>query len=126
MRRDNTRSCGFCNENSHGNLKIQELLQKANIPFVREKRFEDCRDKAQLPFDFYVNNTYLIEYDGRQHFQTAKENSLFYSETIKIHDEIKNSWARNHNIPLIRIPYTHFDNLSLDDLKLETSKFLIN
>lgn len=52
----NTQSCGLCKNNSHGNIKIENLLKKANIPFEREKKFTNCKDKKELPFDFYVNN----------------------------------------------------------------------
>ena len=34
-------------------------------------------------------------------------------------------WCKENNIPLIRIPYTHYDDIIIDDLKLETSKFII-
>lgn len=44
---------------------------------------------------------------------------------VKNHDKIKNEWCKNNNIPLIRIPYTIYDNLSLDDLLLETSKYIV-
>ena len=33
--------------------------------------FEECRDKAKLPFDFLIvknNKIGIIEFDGRQHF----------------------------------------------------------
>ena len=36
---------------------------------------------------------------------------------------IKNHWCKDNNIPIIRIPYTHLDNLELSDLLLETSPF---
>lgn len=117
----NTQSCGFCKENSHGNIKVDNLLTQANIPFVREKRFDTCKDKACLPFDFYVDDRYLIEYDGKQHFQ---DDSL-YSTNIKLHDSIKTQWCKDNNIPLIRIPYTHYDSLTLEDLLLETSPFVV-
>ena len=122
LRKGNTQSCGFCNLNSHGNLKIEQLLIEANIPFVREKRFNTCKDKAQLPFDFYVDNKYLIEYDGKQHFE---DSSLFDSIGTKYHDQIKNQWCKENNIPLIRIPYTHFNELCIEDLLLDTTQFLI-
>ena len=44
---------------------------------------------------------------------------------VKNHDIIKNECFKNNNIPLIRIPYTIYDNLSLDDLLLETSKEVV-
>ena len=118
----NTQSCGLCGEKSHGNLKIDSILTQAGIPFEREKRFSTCKDEALLPFDFFVNNQYLIEYDGEQHFNP---NSFFYSEKIQKHDEIKNQWCKENHIPLIRIPYTHYPELALTDLLLETSPFIL-
>lgn len=47
-------------------------------------------------------------------------------ETRKKHDKIKNEYCKNKNIPLIRIPYTHFEKICLEDLLLETSNFIIN
>ena len=121
LKNGNSQSCGLCGNNSHGNIKIENLLKQANIPYEREKRFSSCKDKSYLPFDFYVNNKYLIEYDGKQHFQ---ESSLFDYETTYNHDLMKNEWCKNNKIPLIRIPYTHYDDLKLEDLLLETSNFI--
>ena len=118
----NTQSCGFCCNNSHGNIKIEQILKENNIPYVKEKRFDSCRDKLPLPFDFYINNQYCIEFDGRQHY--TNYNTLFYNDTIVKHDLIKSNWCKDNNIPLIRIPYTHYDKLCLNDLLLETSIFV--
>jgi hypothetical protein len=115
----NTQSCGLCSNNSHGNIKIEQILKENNIDYVREKRFDSCRDKFPLPFDFYVNNQYCIEYDGKQHYN---KNTFF--RYIKMHDSIKSKWCKDNNIPLIRIPYTHYDELCLSDLLIETSCFL--
>lgn len=126
LRQDNTRSCGKCNVNSHGNLKIDELLTEANIPFKREYKFLDCKDKMPLPFDFYVNNQYLIEFDGKQHYgKGGSWGDINYLDIVQKHDEIKNHYCKAHNIPLIRIPYTQLQQLTLNDLKLETSQFII-
>ncbi len=57
-------SCGAHGNISRGNEKIKNLLIEANIPFELEKKFESCRDKKELPFDFFADNKYLIEYDG--------------------------------------------------------------
>ena len=119
----NTQSCGYCGNNSHGNTKIEQLLKEANISFQREKRFSECKDIMSVPFDFYVDNKYLIEFDGRQHF--VNEDSIYDYESTHKHDLIKNQWCKENNIPLIRIPYTHYDNLCLEDLILETSSFII-
>lgn len=116
-------SCGSHNNISKGNEKIKEILIKNNIPFETEKKFTTCKDIKELPFDFYINNQYLIEYDGEQHFL---ENSVFDYEYTHKHDIIKNKWCKDNNIHLIRIPYTHYTNLNINDLLLETTDFLVN
>ena len=40
-------------------------------------------------------------------------------------DIFKNNWCLENNIPLIRIPYTHLNNLCIEDLLLQSSKYLI-
>ena len=50
-------------------INIKELLEQNNISFIQEKRFADLRFENtghQARFDFYVNNSYIIEYDGIQ------------------------------------------------------------
>ena len=113
-------SCGNHSNVSKGNTKIKEILMEAGIPFEIEKKFSTCRDKIEMPFDFFVDNTYLIEYDGIQHFQEG----IFDYEYTHAHDLMKNQWCIENNIPLIRIPYTHFKDLCLNDLLLETSNFI--
>ena len=114
-------SCGAHNNISKGNEKIKQILLEAEIPFEIEKTFDGCKDRKLLPFDFFVNNQYLIEYDGQQHYDI---NSKFDYEYTHYHDEIKSQWCKNNHIPLIRIPYTHFNNLTLNDLLLEYSNFI--
>ena len=52
----------------------------------------------------------LIEIDGNQHFEEA---GSFYNPngTIQIHDDLKNKYAEEHNIPLLRITYDQLLNL---------------
>lgn len=122
LRQKRSLSCGLHNNISRGNVKISEILDEANINYEIEKKFDTCKDQTYLPFDFYIDNKYLIEYDGIQHFD--KDTILDYEYTHK-HDLMKNQWCKENNIPLIRIPYTHYDNLCLDDLVLEKSNFVI-
>ena len=120
------KSCG-CIKSSCGEDKIKFLLNKSNIKFETQKIFTTCKDKRYLPFDFYINNYYLIEYDGSQHYY-AQNSGWNTDEHLKItqkHDRIKNQWCKDNNIPLIRIPYTHLNNLCIEDLLLETSKFVV-
>lgn len=93
----------------------------ANINYEVEKKFCTCKDQKELPFDFFINNQYLIEYDGEQHF---KEDNFFNYDYTHNHDLIKSNWCKENNIPLIRIPYTHYNSLNLNDLLLETSEFI--
>jgi len=116
-------SCGEHANISKGNAKIIEILNHHNIKYEVEKKFSSCKDKRELPFDFYIENNYLIEYDGQQHFD---KNSIFDYEYTHRHDIIKNQWCADNNITLIRIPYTHYDNLCLQDLLPETSQFIKN
>lgn len=125
LRTGHTTSCGCIT--SQGEQKIAALLHEAKLKFVTQKTFDSCVNpttKHNLRFDFYVNNTYLIEFDGVQHF---KEDKYFRDSLIdrQTRDKIKDVWCKEHHIPLIRIPYTHLKDLSIDDLQLTTSRFIV-
>lgn len=114
-----TTSCGCVR--SIGEEKIATLLQQAGISFEKEKTFPTCRFNSGglARFDFYVNNEYLIEYDGIQHFQPTFNQLDNEAFTItKSHDEYKNQWCKENNIPLIRINYTQLKDLKIEDLLL--------
>lgn len=122
-------SCG-CERQSKGELKVKNLLKSNNINFIEQYSFDSCRftdTNKKAKFDFYINGSYLIEFDGEQHFKISdtsiwKEKSLHIQE----HDKYKNQWCKDNNIPLIRIPYWHLKDLCIEDLLLETSKYRIN
>ena len=132
-------SCG-CMKKTKGELQIELLLEKQEINYAEqytvyiEQNNYEIKQKHPYYFDFAIldNNKqllYLIEYDGLQHF-IYKENSDFWNNKdqfnkTQIRDQLKNQWCKDNNIPLIRIPYTHLDNICIEDLKLETSKFII-
>ena len=99
--------CPKC-ASSKGEKYIRKWLNGQHINNVEQKRFEDCRDKLPLPFDFYLPEyNLIIEYDGRQHFEQVElwggEHGL---EERQRHDAIKNQYCKNNNINLLRIPYT--------------------
>lgn len=115
-----TISCGCIN--SKGEEKIAKILMEYNIPFEKEKTFDTCKyenTNAYARFDFFVDNRYIIEYDGIQHFQPTFDsfNKENFNNTIN-HDEFKNKWCKENNIPIIRIKYTQLDNLNIKDLLL--------
>ena len=108
--------CGC--SNSIGEYNIAKLLSSNNILFQKEYTFKDLKDKKQLRYDFAILHKNeqvkrLIEFDGEQHIN---KNSNWYSETLYKHDLMKNEYAKNHNIPLVRIPYSKRDSLTLEDL----------
>lgn len=115
------KSCGCLK--SKGEAYIAELLSKNNIPFETQKTFDDClfpESGYHAYFDFWVDNKYLIEYDGIQHF-IADSNSKNWNTEINLietqkRDKFKNDWCNKKKIPLIRIPYTKLDTLCIEDL----------
>lgn len=124
-----TLSCG-CIGKSKGEYIIENILNNNNIPFETQKKFQSCQfDSGRYArFDFYVNNQYLIEFDGIQHYEYKNDkgwNNKENYEITKIHDEYKNQWCFENNIPIIRIPYWHLNKLCLEDLLLETSAFIV-
>ena len=76
-------------------------------------------------FDFAIldehdNVLCLIEYDGEGHYNPVpimkmpyeKANNAF--EKIVAHDMIKDSYCKENNIPLIRIPYWEKENNNVE------------
>ena len=126
----NTKSCGCQRYKSYGEKAIKQLLEIHNIPYIQEYKFSDLyfeETGCQARFDFYVNNEYLIEFDGIQHFVEGKgkyDNAIKFKLTQE-HDTIKNVYCLNNNIPLIRIPYTALERLNINMLIPETSPYLI-
>ena len=106
--------CPKCNE-SKGEKTISDILNSLNIKYTSQKRFPECKHKNTLPFDFYIHNKkskLLIEFDGRQHFESIEyfggDNGL---KDTQLRDKIKNDFAKEKDIPLLRIPYTEQDNI---------------
>ena len=123
LRGGSVASCG-CLTKSLGEQNIRSILTQADIPFEFEKTFDGCvfpDTKKPARYDFYIpNRNRLIEFDGRQHFEGWRwgyqlpEDQLASLKKIQEHDRFKNQWAKNHNIALVRIPYTERDHITLD------------
>lgn len=119
-RKGRTISCG-CASQSSGEIKITQLLEKANINFQTQYRIKNFNISA--PFDFAIFNgdnklLGLIEYDGEQHFRAV--DYFGGEEQLKAQqerDERKNKWCKENNIRLIRIPYTDFNDIDIEYLK---------
>jgi len=104
--------CPRC-KTSKGEEKINKWLDENKIKYTYQKKFPKCRNKNPLSFDFYLpDNNLLIEYDGVQHFKPVKHfggiNGFIKRQK---HDKIKNEFAKDNNIELLRIPYNEFNNI---------------
>lgn len=119
---NHTKSCG-CMISKNENY-IATILKANNISFNRQYTFDDCLSPKGnvLKFDFYVNNQYIVEFDGKQH-----QDDIAWMEStddLKQRDMIKTQYCLQHNIPIIRIPNVKLDNITIQDLSLN-SKYLL-
>lgn len=113
MNRTQGARCPVC-KISKGEEKLASVLAALCIPYKTQFTFAECKDKKTLPFDIGLLSpdgalTALIEYDGEQHFEP-----ILGEENLKItqkHDQMKNSYCTAHEIPLLRIHYSQFDNI---------------
>lgn len=122
LKNGNTTSCG-CRK-SIGETNIRQILENNNISFQPQYSFKDLRSNSGgvYKYDFALldenkNVIRLIEFDGRQHFSASGSGWSGNEEAFKqlqTNDTLKNQYAFDHNIPLVRIPYTERDNITLD------------
>jgi Probable Zinc-ribbon domain len=131
--RINGQGCPKCCE-SKGEKRINKFLVENSVKFKSQYTFKELKglkNKHPLKFDFAIFDeknilTQLIEYDGEQHFKEArysrnkdkmKEKLLL----IQSHDQMKNYFCIEKNIPLLRINYIDFQNIeSILESKLIT------
>ena len=109
--------CPQCNE-SKGEKFISKYLNDNNIKYKSQYKFEDCKYKLKLPFDFYLlDYNIAIEYDGEQHYKpidfAGKGEKWSVNNMLETQhrDSIKTKYCLDNNIKLIRIPYWDFDNI---------------
>lgn len=107
-------TCSNCKSDiPKGEEKIREFLKKIDVKFIMQKRFEDCKKKQKLKFDFYLpEKNICIEFNGEQHYKPieyygGKEK---FKKQQKI-DSIKREYCKQNNIKLIEIPYWEMKNV---------------
>lgn len=79
---------------SRGEIKIEEILKEAELPFRMEYSFPDLRSPNGRPlrFDFVVFDDdghidFIIEYQGKQHYEPSQnlvEKEAFTNSNIMI------------------------------------------
>jgi hypothetical protein len=80
--------------------------------------------RERLRYDFFVANTLLIEFDGKQHFEPVeffggKEAFMRMAER----DLIKTQWAISTGRNLLRIPYYQRNSVA-EMVKNEVAKWI--
>jgi len=99
---------------SRGEITIEEILKENEMNFKEEYSFEDLKapNGTLLRFDFAVfdddwNLDFLIEYQGKQHYEASKKfggaKGLYRQQ---YNDNLKVRYCGLHNIKLVVIPYT--------------------
>lgn len=107
---------------SRGEIKIEEILQAAGLPFKEEYSFPDLKAPSGRPlrFDFVVfdddgNIDFIIEYQGKQHYEPSQKyggKKGFYQQ--QYNDNQKRRFCALHGFNLIEIPYTEENLISYD------------
>ena len=102
--------CNKCKE-SIGERLVRTTLDNNNIKYIKEKVFKELPRKR---FDFYLPeyNT-IIEFDGAQHFKPSE----FFGggeafERIRKSDCIKNKFAKDMGIDMLRISYEDINEVN--------------
>jgi hypothetical protein len=100
------KGCPFC-RSSKGETTIARILTSLGLDYERQQCFDGCVYKKSLKYDFYLEGlNLLIEMDGEQHFYPVKcfGGQEAYEKTV-IRDGIKNKFAKDNEIELLRISY---------------------
>ena len=99
--------CPKCITTSKGSEYVKKLLEEFDVEYLTEYKFDDCRNKLPLPFDFYIpDHNICIEYDGIQHFEPVEFfGGLKSFEHRKKLDAMKTNYCKLNDILLIRIRY---------------------
>lgn len=104
--------CPACSD-SKGEKEIRQFLDKNQISYYAQHKFEDCKNIYQLPFDFYIPSMRTcIEFDGLQHYQPVTHfGGIDAYERLKTNDKIKNDYCEENFINLVRIRYDQIDDI---------------
>ena len=107
--------CNKCKLESTESKPVSDITKLlSGFNFEKEKRFDDCKNKNTLPFDFYIDElNLLIEYDGVQHYKAIEFwGGMEGLELCQNNDAIKTQYCLDNGIKLLRIKYDE-DHLSV-------------
>lgn len=97
--------CPFCKNETE--KEVIKFLNKNKIFFDKNHKFEDCKNKYQLPFDFYITSkrTCIEIYDKQHYMPIDQLGGLKIYELLKQNDKIKEIYCEENYINLIIIRY---------------------
>ena len=83
---------------------VEQYLLEREVLFVKEYRFNDCRNKRALPFDFYLpKHNAVIEVHGGQHYYQSPIFEQKLEERQRL-DAIKENYCKDNGIQYLAIP----------------------
>lgn len=118
LKSGHTQSCGCLS--SVAEFELSQFLTDEQIIFDTQYKFDDCKYKRRLPFDFAIFHPqnkkllFLIELHGEQHYfpftfnsesDVQKEENFLHRKYL---DKLKEDYCSENNIPLLIIRYTNF------------------
>lgn len=91
---------------------ILEYLKELNICYEQQKKFDWCRRKNYLPFDFYLQQyNVCIEVHGKQHYEPVDMfGGELKFELQKQIDGYKKECCKKNNVAYIEISYLDIQN----------------
>ena len=103
-------SCPHCGKEtlSRGEVVLTSIFKENNIYNIPQYRIDNPRDSKQwLNIDFYLPEYNLfIEFDGKQH--RMPNNWMSINSKVISHDELKNKYANDHHIKMLRLTNYNF------------------
>lgn len=107
---------------SKGEKRIHAVLAEHGVPFSEEYEFADLISTSgrHLRFDFAVFDDdgsldFLIEYQGRQHYESVKHFGGDKAiQRQKYNDSVKRAYCVKKHINLVTIPYWDEDKITYE------------
>lgn len=103
---NNSNICPSCSKSeSKYKYIVENYLKRIGVNYIREKRFSWCRNKRELPFDFYLPDyNMIIEVHGIQHYEETYFFNVGLQDQQNI-DKYKKECCLNNGLKYIEIPY---------------------
>lgn len=104
--------CSKCDEYFF-NKNVISFLNRYHINYSKQYRFKECRNKYELPFDFYIPSMRVcIDFRGKQNYEPSKYFGGVESyNQLLINNRIKLEYCEEHFIELIIVKYDQIEDI---------------